>query len=189
MTGLFSYKNLVLYDMQGNDHGLLVKTIKKFLKSPFRPAGRVLTFDKHQICGAINRVTIYFGPTSFPALFPQKMGKTLGTRLTSDVSYVCGLHATRFVAKIYLGLTCKVNFSNTKNLGWFVILASLLDRGVEYINWLPPRTIVCFIELYFGAVQLSVVSQTELLERLWIKLMKLRWWSAVLFCLGIDQFG
>ena len=32
--------------MQGNNYGLLVKTIKKFPKSPFRPAGRVLTFDK-----------------------------------------------------------------------------------------------------------------------------------------------
>ena len=31
-----------------------------------------------------------------------------------------------------------------------------------------------FIVLYFGAVQLSIVSQTELLERLWIKLIKLR---------------
>ena len=31
--------------MQGNNHGLLGKTIKKFPKPPFRPAGRVLTFD------------------------------------------------------------------------------------------------------------------------------------------------
>ena len=59
MPGLFSKKNLVLCDMQGNNYGLLVKTIKKFPKSPFRPAGRVLTFDRHQICSAINRVTIY----------------------------------------------------------------------------------------------------------------------------------
>ena len=59
IPGLFSKKNLVLCDMQGNDCGLLVKTIKKFPKSLFRPAGRVLTFDKHQICRAINRVTIY----------------------------------------------------------------------------------------------------------------------------------
>ena len=42
-----------------SNYGLLVKTIKKFPKSPFRPAGRVLTFDRHQICSAINRVTIY----------------------------------------------------------------------------------------------------------------------------------
>jgi len=36
--------------MQGNIYGLLVKTIKKkFQKSPFRPAGWVLTFDKHQL--------------------------------------------------------------------------------------------------------------------------------------------
>ena len=46
MPRLFSQKNLVLCDMQGNNYGLLVKTIKKFPKSPFRPAGRVLTFDK-----------------------------------------------------------------------------------------------------------------------------------------------
>ena len=86
-------------------------------------------------------------------------------------------------------LTCKVNLSNTKNPAWCFILASLLDRGMERVNWLPPRTIVCFIKLYFGAVQLSIVSQTELLERLWIKLIKLRWWATELFCLGMDQFG
>ena len=40
MPGLFSYKNLVLCDMQGNNYGPLVKTIKKFPKSPFRPASR-----------------------------------------------------------------------------------------------------------------------------------------------------
>ena len=59
MPGLFSWKNLVLCDMQDNNYGLLVKTIKKFPKSPLLPAGRVLTFDRHQICSAINRVTIY----------------------------------------------------------------------------------------------------------------------------------
>ena len=48
MPKLFIYKNLVLCDMQGNNYGLLAKTIK-FPKSPFRPAGRVLTFDKHQL--------------------------------------------------------------------------------------------------------------------------------------------
>ena len=59
MPELFSEKNMVLCDMQGNNYGLFVKTIKKFPKSPFRPAGWVLTFDRHQICSAINRVTIY----------------------------------------------------------------------------------------------------------------------------------
>ena len=51
MAGLFGHKNLPLYDMQGNNYGLLVKTIKKFPKSPIKllPAGRVLTFDKNQI--------------------------------------------------------------------------------------------------------------------------------------------
>ena len=52
MPGLFSKKNLVLCDMQGNNYGLLVKTIKKFPKLPFQPVRRVLTFDKHQICSA-----------------------------------------------------------------------------------------------------------------------------------------
>ena len=59
MPRLFSKKNLVLCDMQSNNYGLLVKTRKKFAKPPFRPAGRVLTFDRHQICSAINGVTIY----------------------------------------------------------------------------------------------------------------------------------
>ena len=65
MAGLFGHKNLLLCDMQGNNYGLLVKTIKKFPKSPIRPAGRVLTFDKNQIrmqaVGVwrnINRVTL-----------------------------------------------------------------------------------------------------------------------------------
>ena len=84
---------------------------------------------------------------------------------------------------------CKVNLSKTKNPAWFFIQASLLDRGMERVHWLPPRTIVWFIKLYFGAVQLSIVSQTKLSERLWIKLIKLRWWAPGLFCLGIGQFG
>ena len=35
--------------MQGNNYGLLMKTIKKIPKITFRPAERVLTFDRHQI--------------------------------------------------------------------------------------------------------------------------------------------
>ena len=35
MPGLFSKKNLVLCDMQGNNYGLLVKTIKKIPKTTF----------------------------------------------------------------------------------------------------------------------------------------------------------
>ena len=82
--------------------------------------------------------------------------------------------------------TCKVNLSNTKNPAWFIILASLLDSWMQRVNWLPPRTIVCFIKLYFGALQLSTVSPTEWLERLWINLVKLRWcrWMTGLFCSG-----
>ena len=86
--------------------------------------------------------------------------------------------------------TCKVNLSNTKNPAWFYILASLLDRGMEGVNWLPPRTIMCFMKLYSGLSNYPwSQAQTELLERLWIKLIKLRWWATGLFCLGIDQFG
>ena len=41
--------------MQGINYGLLMKTMKKIRKITFRPAGRVLTFDRHQICSAINQ--------------------------------------------------------------------------------------------------------------------------------------
>ena len=46
------------------------------------------------------------------------------------------------------------------------ILTFLLDRGMQRVNWLQPRTIVCCIKLCFGSVQLSIVSLTEWLERL-----------------------
>ena len=47
--------------------------------------------------------------------------------------------------------TCKLNLPNTKNPAWFFILASLLDRGVQRVNWLPPRTIVArvFLKIIF----------------------------------------
>ena len=45
----------------------------------------------------------------------------------------------------------------------------------NYVNWLPPRTIVC---------QLFIVPPTNWLGRLWINLLKLRWWPTRLFCLG-----
>ena len=69
---------------------------------------------------------------------------------------------------------------------FFFILASLLDREMHCVNWLPPKTIVCFIKSYFGAVQLSIVSPTEWLERLWLNNIKWRWcrWVTGLFCLG-----
>ena len=59
MPRVFSKKNLVLCDMQGNNYALLVKTIKKFPKPPFRPAGQVLTFDSTKFAVPINRVNIY----------------------------------------------------------------------------------------------------------------------------------
>ena len=43
---------------------------------------------------------------------------------------------------------------------------------------------MCLIKLYFGTVQLSIVSRTEWFERLCINLIKLRWWATGLFCLG-----
>ena len=45
MSELFSQKNLLLCCMQGNN-GLLAKPLKKFLKSPVRPAGS--HFNKRQ---------------------------------------------------------------------------------------------------------------------------------------------
>ena len=84
--------------------------------------------------------------------------------------------------------TCKVNLSNTKNPACLLFLTFLLDRGKQRVNWLPPRTSVCFTKLCFGAVPLSIVSPTEWLERLWTNLIKLRWWTTGLFCLGIICF-
>ena len=50
IPGLFSRKNLFLCNKQDSNYGLSVKTIKKFPKSPIRPAGLVVTFVKHQTC-------------------------------------------------------------------------------------------------------------------------------------------
>ena len=50
MQILFSQKNMLLCDVQDNKYELLVKTIKKI--TYIQPAGRVLTFDKHQIDSA-----------------------------------------------------------------------------------------------------------------------------------------
>ena len=45
----------------------------------------------------------------------------------------------------------KLNLSNTKNPAGFFILASLLDRGMQRVNWLPPSTIVArvFLKIIF----------------------------------------
>ena len=48
MQMLFSQKNMLSCDIQDNKYGRLVKTIKKKKKLPIRPAGRVITFHKHQ---------------------------------------------------------------------------------------------------------------------------------------------
>ena len=65
--------------------------------------------------------------------------------------------------------TCKVKLSNTKYPVWFFILASLLDRGKQRVNWRPPRAIVArvFLKIIFRGCQLSIVSQTEQCWRDW----------------------
>ena len=65
--------------------------------------------------------------------------------------------------------TCKLNLSNTKNQAGFFILASLLDRGMQRVNWLPPRTIVArvFLKIIFrGCPIIHSLSNGALLERL-----------------------
>ena len=65
--------------------------------------------------------------------------------------------------------TCKLNLSNTKNPTWFFILASLLDRGMQRVNWLPPRTIVArvFLKTIFrGCPIIHSLSNGALLKRL-----------------------
>ena len=65
--------------------------------------------------------------------------------------------------------TCKVNLSNTKSPAWFFILASLLDRGMQRVNWLPPTTIVArvFLKIIFrGCPIIYSLSNGAMLERL-----------------------
>ena len=63
--------------------------------------------------------------------------------------------------------TSKLNLSNTKNPAWFFILASLLDRGMQRVNWLPPSTIVArvFLKIIFRGCPIihshCIVSLTE----------------------------
>ena len=68
--------------------------------------------------------------------------------------------------------TCKVNLLNTKNPVWF-----FRQRNATCELAAAEDYIVCFIKLYFGTVQLSIVSRTEWFERLCINLIKLRWWA------------
>ena len=75
--------------------------------------------------------------------------------------------------------TCKLNFSNPKNPVWF-----FRQRNATCKLAATEDYIVCFIKLYFGTVQLSIVSTTEWFERLWINLIKLRWWATGLFFWG-----
>ena len=65
--------------------------------------------------------------------------------------------------------TSKLNLSNTKNSGLIFILASLLDRGMQRVNWLPPKTIVAhvFLKIIFrGCPIIHSLSNGAMLERL-----------------------
>ena len=65
--------------------------------------------------------------------------------------------------------TNKLNLSNTKNPAWFFILASLLDRGMQHVNWLPPRTILArvFLKIIFrGCPIIHSLCNGAMLERL-----------------------
>ena len=64
--------------------------------------------------------------------------------------------------------TSKLNLSNTKNPAWFFILASLLDRGMQRVNWLPPRTTVArvfLIIIFRGCPIIHSLSNGAMLER------------------------
>ena len=82
-------------------------------------------------------------------LYDKKKKQRLIVLFTSDV-----MKKSMFKRLVYTPpdlsprFTCKVNLSNTKNPAWFFILASLLNRGMENVNLLPPRTIMCFIKFY-----------------------------------------
>ena len=67
--------------------------------------------------------------------------------------------------------TSKLNLSNIdyKKSGLIFILASLLDRGMQRVNWLPPRTIVAhvFLKIIFrGCPIIHSLSNGAMLERL-----------------------
>ena len=89
-----------------------------------------------------------------PGLKKKKKKQRLIALFTSNVMYIY-LEAwfTRHQICHQDLLVLKVNLSNTKLPAWFLILASLLDRGMQRVNfWLPLRTILCWIKVYFGAV-------------------------------------
>ena len=65
--------------------------------------------------------------------------------------------------------TSKLNLSNTKNSGLIFILASLLNRGMQRVNWLPPKTIVAHVFLKIklrGCPIIHSLSNGAMLERL-----------------------
>ena len=61
--------------------------------------------------------------------------------------------------------TSKLNLSNTKNPAWFFILASLLDRGMQRVNWLPPRTIVArvSVKIIFGGSSVGETGECHIM--------------------------
>ena len=65
--------------------------------------------------------------------------------------------------------TINLNLSNTKKSGLIFILASLLDRGMQRVNWLPPRSIGArvFLKIIFrGCPIIHSLSNGAMLERL-----------------------
>ena len=65
--------------------------------------------------------------------------------------------------------TSNLTLSNPKNPAWFFILAYLLDRGMQRVNWLPPRTILArvFLKIIFrGCPIIHSFSNGAMLERL-----------------------
>ena len=63
--------------------------------------------------------------------------------------------------------TSKLNLSNTKYPARFFILASLLDRGMQRVNLLPPRTIVArvFLKIIFRSCPIIHSLNGAMLER------------------------
>ena len=58
-----------------------------------------------------------------------------------------------------------------KKSGLIFILSSLLDRGMQRVNWLPPRTIVArvFLKIIFrGCPIIHSLSNGAMLERRWM---------------------
>ena len=70
---------------------------------------------------------------------------------------------------IIIGLNRAKKKKKKKKSGLIFILASLLDIGMQRVNWLPPRTIVAhvFLKIIFrGCPIIHSLSNGAMLERL-----------------------